>query len=116
VSLHNHSYIRIPTPKPSVNESCPYIDPEFIDHSLKHHISNHPEEDLVQKRLSELYSVDSDLFPPLKGKLVNYHDQIPVFVYEMQLLDVFTFKRLFLNQKITKNGKYQVLVNRDGHF
>ncbi len=34
----------------------------------------------------------------------------------MRQFDIVTFKRLFLVQTITENGKYEVVINRDGNF
>ena len=73
------------------------------------------------KRLRLLYKSNSDLpelFPQERPPTQNYNKQqnVPAFLTELDLYHYIHYKSLFLTDKVTDNGLYQIIYNQDGRF
>lgn len=81
---------------------------------------NHKSGKVILKRLSHLYGegIHKPDFFPANGKVTRVEEptHAPHCVNELPMFGQIDYKSLFITQTWDKNGKYELIVNRQGRF
>jgi hypothetical protein len=76
-------------------------------------------ENIILKRICRLFPKKHkpSLFanPQIKNNLAR-KSSIPHFIYEISMFDSSAFKKVIVNKEISEDGKYEILVHKDGKY